>query len=116
MYREIVTKAVIGKGKINNSGEVILKSTNVVSKVLGCWIINHYFVSNFENGKVFARGKYDVHVWCGYNNDSDTEIYKQTIDYIEEFPLKLKDDEEIDENNEFVIKCIKYPTCSFSFK
>lgn len=112
MYREIVTKAVIGKGKIANSGEVILNPTSAASKVLGCWIINHYFVSNFENGKVLAKGKYDVHVWYGCNNDSETTIHKQTIDYIEEFPLKIKENEEINEANEFIIKCIKYPTCS----
>lgn len=112
MYREIVTKAVVGKGKIVSEGEVIVNVANSVSKVLGCWIINHYYVSNFDNRKVFAKGKYDVHIWYGYNNDSETAIHKQTVDYNEEFNLSLNHNEEIDDNNEFVIRCLKYPTCS----
>ena len=112
MYREIVTKAVIGKGKIANNSEVILNVSNSISKVLGCWVINHYYVSDFQNGMIFAKGKYDVHVWYGYDNDSDTIIHKQTVDYIEEFSLKVKENEVVDENNECIIKCIKYPTCT----
>ena len=43
-YKEIVTKAVIGKGKkyfkINYTVEVDGKPTTV----LGCWVINHVLV------------------------------------------------------------------------
>ena len=53
MYREIVTKAVIGKGKITNDSEIVVNPSNNPSKVLGCWVINHYSVSSFEDGKVF---------------------------------------------------------------
>jgi len=112
MYREIVTKAVVGKGKIVNNSEVLISPSNTVSKVLGCWIINHYFVSNFNNGQVFAKGRYDVHVWYGFNNDTETVVHQQTVDYFESFSLNIKDNEEINENNEFVIRCVKYPTCS----
>jgi spore coat protein E len=112
MYREIVTKAVVGKGKIANDGEVIVNTSNSISKVLGCWVINHYYVSSFDNGKVLAKGKYDVHVWYGYNKDSETAIHKQTVDYNEEFSLNIKQGQEISENNEFIVKCSKYPTCN----
>ena len=112
MYREIVTKAVVGKGVINNDGEVVINPNNSVSKVLGCWIINHYFISSFDNGKVFAKGRYDIHVWYGFNNDTETIIHKQTVDYNEEFSLNIKNGEEIDESKEYVIKCVKYPTCN----
>ena len=112
MYREIVTKAVVGKGKISNSSEVIVSPINSASKVLGCWIINHYFVSNFDNGKVFVKGRYDVHVWYGFNDDTDTVVHKQTVDYYEEFSLNVKNGVGINENNEFTIRCLKYPTCS----
>lgn len=112
MYREIVTKAVIGKGKISNNFEVIVNPENKVSKVLGCWVINHYFVSNYDSGRVYAKGRYDVHIWYGFNGDTETIIHKQTVDYFEEFNLKLKNDVDINENNEYVIKCVKYPCCS----
>ena len=107
MYREIVTKAVVAKGKIVGEGEVLIEPSNSVSKVLGCWIINHYYVSSFDNGKIFAKGKYDIHVWYGYNKDSETEIHKQTVDYNEEFVINSKQVDEFDSNNEFIIKCVK---------
>lgn len=112
MYREIVTKAVVGKGKISNSSEVIVNMNNSPSKVLGCWIINHYFVGTYEDNKAIAKGKYDVHIWYGYNKDSDTAIHKQTIEYIEEFPLKMKPGESLNEEHDLVSKCSKYPACS----
>ena len=112
MYREIVTKAVVGKGKIANNNEAIVSTVNTQSKVLGCWIINHYYLSSFENNRVVAKGKYDLHIWYGHNNDTDTLIHKQTIDYIEEFSLKMKNGEDLNVNNELITKCIKYPTCN----
>ena len=112
MYREIVTKAVIGKGKIVDSGEAIIKPDSSISKVLGCWIINHYYVSSFENNKPLVKGRYDLHVWYGFNNDTDTSIHKQTIDYVHEFNVSVKNGEEISSNNEFNVSCLKYPTCS----
>lgn len=112
MYREIVTRAVVGKGRISNEGEVVVNASNQVSKVLGCWVINHYYISEFSNGKVYAKGKYDIHVWYGFNNDSDTIVHKQTVDYNEEFNLNLKKNEELNSNQEFVIRCVKYPSCS----
>ena len=112
MYREIVTKTVIGKGKISNASEVVANVSNIPSKVLGCWVINHYFISSYSNDKVFAKGKYDLHIWYGYNDDGDTAVHKQTIEYIEEFALKIRNNEYLNEENEFVAKCSKYPTCS----
>lgn len=112
MYREIVTKAVIGKGVISNSSEAIISVNNNVSKVLGCWIINHYFVSVLENDEVLCKGKYDLHIWYGFNNDSDTNIYKQTIEYIDVFSLKMKNDGNLGIDNELITKCAKYPTCT----
>ena len=112
MYRDIVTRAVVGKGKISNNNEVLVKTNNVPSKVLGCWIINHYYVSSLENQKAVARGKYDLHIWYGLDNDTDTVVHKQTIDYVEEFNVKMKNNEEITEENELLVKVLKYPTCN----
>ena len=43
-YREIVTKAVIGKGKktFTNQNEIEIERTP--STILGCWVINHNFI------------------------------------------------------------------------
>lgn len=112
MYREIVTKAVVGKGVISNEGEIIVSTDYSVSKVLGCWIINHMYDSVLDNGKVFAKGKYDVHIWCGCDCDTQTIIHKQTVDYNEEFKMSMKQNDSVCGSNELFIKCLKYPSCS----
>ena len=40
-YKEIITKAVIGKGKKYFKNKYSVKSEVVPSTILGCWIINH---------------------------------------------------------------------------
>lgn len=40
-YREIVTKAVIAKGKKLFSSNHTVSVTNHPSTILGCWVINH---------------------------------------------------------------------------
>lgn len=112
MYREIVTKAVVGKGRISNNNEAIVVPLNKPSKVLGCWIINHYCVCSYENDGAVAKGKYDLHIWYGFDNDRDTIIHKQTVEYIETFILKMKNNEFLSEENDLLIKCLKYPTCT----
>ena len=112
MFREIVTKAVVGKGKISNNNEAIVQVNKVPSKVLGCWIINHFFVSCLQENKIVAKGKYDLHIWYGVENDTDTVVHKQTVDYEEEFSLNMKKGESINIENELITKCVKYPACN----
>lgn len=44
MFKEIVTKAVIGKGKKYFKNNYNLLSENNANTILGCWVINHVFV------------------------------------------------------------------------
>lgn len=43
-YKEIVTKAVVGKGKKYFNNTYTIEATNKPSTVLGCWVINHLLV------------------------------------------------------------------------
>ena len=51
-YREIVTKAVIAKGKKLFTTNNTVKVDKSPSTILGCWVINH----NFNGVKVFFIG------------------------------------------------------------
>ena len=42
-YKEIVTKAVIGKGKKTIREERQINLGDKIDNVLGCWVINHNF-------------------------------------------------------------------------
>lgn len=40
-YKEIVTKAVVGKGKKNFVSEHMVSPQITPTTILGCWVINH---------------------------------------------------------------------------
>ena len=41
LFKEIVTKAVIGKGKKLFKDNYSLEIENIPTTILGCWVINH---------------------------------------------------------------------------
>ena len=53
-YREIVTKAVLGKGKKIFTHSHFIDVANAPSNVLGCWVINHNFKGVKEGEKIIA--------------------------------------------------------------
>lgn len=110
MLREIVTKAVVSKGRVINSNEMEFEINENVNKVIGCWIINHNYLSLLENDKLYASGYFDVHIWYAIDNSSDTKIYKKTIEYKDEFNI---DNVNFDrEKSEYKIYCLEYPNCT----
>ena len=40
-FKEIVTKAIIGKGKKTTNVEHIIDTDDNINTILGCWVINH---------------------------------------------------------------------------
>lgn len=40
-FKEIVTKAIIGKGKKYYKNSYTIETENEPTTVLGCWVINH---------------------------------------------------------------------------
>ncbi|MBP3920384.1 MAG: outer spore coat protein CotE [Bacilli bacterium] len=44
LYKEIVTKAIVGKGKKYFKNNYSIEANNKPSTVLGCWVINHLLV------------------------------------------------------------------------
>ena len=52
LYKEIVTKAVIGKGKKYYKNSYTITTDNEPTTVLGCWVINHVLVSGDNHCKI----------------------------------------------------------------
>ena len=52
-YKEIVTKAVIGKGKKYFKNSYSVNVENNPTTVLGCWIINHVLVGGDNHCKIY---------------------------------------------------------------
>lgn len=53
LYKEIVTKTVIGKGKKYFKNNYTLTPTDKPTTVLGCWVINQVLVSGDNYYKTY---------------------------------------------------------------
>ena len=109
-YKEIVTKAIIGKGKKFFRDNYNVEVENKPTTVLGCWVINHKF-KGFKSGeKVGVDGSYDVNIWYSYDNDSKTNVVNKKIEYNDLFNVKLKND--VDSNDtDIIVRTLKQPSC-----
>ena len=111
LYKEIVTKAVIGKGKKyfkNNYSVEAKEATNV----LGCWVINHKFKGYKTKDGIGVDGSYDVNIWYSYENDSKTTVVNKKIDYSDTFDVKIKEDVDLISDTDIIVKTLKQPTCT----
>ena len=103
-YKEIVTKAVISKGKklftTNHSVEVSNPST-----VLGCWVINHNFNGTKSGNNILINGSYDVNIWYSYDNDTKTDVVKETNTYSEVVHMKNVETD----GEEIIVRSLKQP-------
>ena len=77
-YKEIVTKAVISKGKKLFTSNHSILTTNNPSTILGCWVINHNFTGVKSFNDIVIDGSYDVNIWYSYDNDTKTDVIKET--------------------------------------
>lgn len=109
-YKEIVTKAVIGKGKKKYKDNYQITVEHEPSTVLGCWIINHNFQAQEKNDKIAIEGSFDANVWYSYDNDTKTTVVTKNITYTAEESLTVEQ-KGID-NKDIIIRSLKQPTCT----
>ena len=109
-YREIVTKAVIGKAKKTSGNKFIVKPDEKPDTVLGCWVINNSFKGTNNNGSVKVDGEFDVNVWYSYEKDTKTAVTTKRFSYSEKMNVPLKNDAVLDNNSEIIVRSLKQPT------
>ncbi len=108
-YREIVTKAVIAKGKKAFTSTHSVSVDNRPSTILGCWIINHNF-NGIKNGNTITiNGSYDINIWYSYENDSKTDVVRQTNTYSEKVHMRDVESDVLSE--EIIVRSLKQPNC-----
>lgn len=109
-FKEIVTKAIIGKGKKMFTDNLSLQVENNPTTILGCWVINHNFRGSMSNKTVVISGSYDINIWYSYDNDTKTEVLKETHNYEETINVQGVND--MTENEEVIIRNLSGPSCS----
>lgn len=109
-YKEIVTKAVLGKGKKTYKNTYIVNTETKPDTVLGCWVINHKFTGKEVGNKIEINGSYDVNLWYSYDNDTKTSVITKNISYTETALVNQK--ESADSNTkDIIVRCLKGPSC-----
>lgn len=89
--REIITKAVIGRGRKFSQVTHNISLSHSPSTILGAWIINHTYNAETTGETVEVVGSYEINVWCSYDNNSKTEVTKETVSYVDQVPLSYYD-------------------------
>lgn len=109
-YKEIVTKAVVGKAKKNSVSKFTLRPEETPDTVLGCWVINHNFEGKKQAGVVNIDGSFDVNVWYSYNNDTKTAVATKNFQYNEKMNVRLKDGASLNDATEIIVRSLNQPT------
>ena len=111
MYKEIVTKAVIGKGKKYFKNTYNLLTENNANTILGCWVINHEFKGTVNGDKVVIDGNFDVNIWYSYDDDKKTTVANKNISYSEVVSVKTKTGTSL-AGSDIIVRALKQPSCS----
>lgn len=112
-FKEIVTKAVIGKAKKTNSNSFEVIPEETPNTVLGCWVINHAFSGTKGlNGQVNLNGSFDVNVWYSYDSDKKTAVTTKNFSYTDALNVPLKENAHLNSASEIIVRCLKQPTVS----
>jgi len=109
-YREIITKAVVAKGrKFTKTNETICPDHHP-SSILGCWIINHHYTAKKVGRTVHISGSFDVSIWYSYNKNTKTGVKTEKVHYTDIVKLKYRD-VEYNDDREIVVKVVQQPNC-----
>ncbi|MFD2616810.1 outer spore coat protein CotE [Terrilactibacillus laevilacticus] len=110
-YREIITKAICGRGKKFNQTAHAISPTHKPSSILGCWVINHKFKTSYQKDVVVVEGTYDINIWYSFNENSKTEVVSETVSYKDIVPLTLRDKKVISNKMDVTCKALQEPNC-----
>lgn len=108
--REIITKAVCGKGRKFSQRSHTITPKQSPSNILGCWIINHSFDASKVGDVIEVAGSYDVQIWVSFNNNTDTAVIKEKVNFVENVPLSFFDNN-CRGNLEIMAQATQQPNC-----
>jgi len=109
-YKEIVTKAIIGKGKKYYKNNYILDAENEPTTVLGCWVINHKFKGSEVGEKIVVDGSFDVNIWYSYDKDTKTTVITKKIKYSETANVRQRETTD-SSSKDIIVRSLKQPNC-----
>ena len=109
-YKEIVTKAIIGKGKKTTTLNHNINVEDNINTVLGCWVINHIFNGTNNSGNVIINGSYDINIWYSYDDNTKTNVIVRRFNYNDTMNVKIKENGELSNNSEIIVRALSQPS------
>lgn len=110
--REIVTRAVVAKGKKIFRVCELVKPSNDAYSILGCWVINHEFEAELGEKKVDLNGNFEINIWYAYDNNSKTDIARSTVSYNGCIKVREIICDTIDTDCDVIARVLQQPTCT----
>ena len=108
--REIVTKAVVAKGKKTMHITHVIETTVRPYSILGCWIINNEFEASKNLDVVDVDGTFEVNIWYSGLENTKTDVLRETVSYHKDIKTKKIVKSYIDNNVDILAKVLKHPT------
>ena len=122
--REIITKAVIGKGHLNSKNIYKLELENNIDHVLGCWIVGHVYEANIKNEKILVKGEFDINLvatqlmhepdsnlWYALEDEPQSKVHVQKIEYNDQLAIITKENVDLKNSIELICSCPMQPIC-----
>ncbi|GIQ67667.1 outer spore coat protein CotE [Xylanibacillus composti] len=109
--REIITKAVCGKGRKFSHVTHTVTPPHKPTSILGAWIINHQYEAVKAEDGIEVVGTYDINIWYSYDSNSKTEVAKETVSYVELVPLSYVDPKHRASTEEVSATSTQEPNC-----
>ena len=71
--------------------------------------MTHNFNGVKSGDKITINGSYDVNIWYSYDNDTKTEVVRETNNYQEVVNMRSRESDT--ENEEIIVRSLKQPNC-----
>ncbi|NMO97080.1 outer spore coat protein CotE [Paenibacillus lemnae] len=109
--REIITKAICGKGRKFSTVTHTVTPPNNPTSILGAWIIQHQYEAVAAGDGIEVVGTYDLNIWYSYDRNSQTDVAKETVSYVERVPLSYLDPKHRSSTVEVSAEATQEPSC-----
>lgn len=109
--RDILTKAVCGRGRQFVQLAQPFTPHYEPSTILGAWVINHSFDALQNGAVVEVVGSYDMNLWYAYDNNTKTDVAKETLTYVQKIELQNLDPHFRPSTVEVTARAIQEPNC-----
>jgi spore coat protein E len=109
--REIITKAVCGKGRKFSQVRHTITPPHAPTSILGAWVINHEYEAVKAADGIEVVGTYDLNIWYSYDRNTKTDVAKETVSYVELVPLSYLDPKHRPSTEEVSAMATQEPNC-----